>query len=247
MDELCGSSALLTTNTNNHHHQHHHHHHSISSLIQRNEVQHGHVKVPDLITSPVASGTHQQHSDGNRRRDRESKKQRRNRTTFTTFQLHELEQAFERCHYPDVYARELLAQKVKLPEVRVQVWFQNRRAKWRRQDKAESSAIADLPPVRHNTAGGIPSWAWMTHPDDFSGLMHPFVPQSNGLPGPDMVMKPPSSFCFGYLPTATPTANTYTGITGSGIGGTPSFPDIELQEGVHSENQKNIYSNNMIV
>ncbi|XP_012924765.1 homeobox protein goosecoid-2 [Heterocephalus glaber] len=65
---------------------------------------------------------------------------RRHRTIFSEEQLQALEALFVQNQYPDVGTRERLAGRIRLREERVEVWFKNRRAKWRHQKRASASA-----------------------------------------------------------------------------------------------------------
>ncbi|KAL4630361.1 homeobox protein goosecoid [Arapaima gigas] len=66
------------------------------------------------------------------------RRKRRHRTIFTDEQLEALESLFQETKYPDVGTREQLARRVHLREEKVEVWFKNRRAKWRRQKRSSS-------------------------------------------------------------------------------------------------------------
>ncbi|XP_055380024.1 putative uncharacterized protein DDB_G0286901 [Condylostylus longicornis] len=59
-------------------------------------------------------------------------KSRRRRTAFTSEQLLELEREFHAKKYLSLTERSQIATSLKLSEVQVKIWFQNRRAKWKR-------------------------------------------------------------------------------------------------------------------
>ncbi|XP_023659744.1 uncharacterized protein nobox [Paramormyrops kingsleyae] len=63
---------------------------------------------------------------------------KKTRTLYTTDQLEELERLFQDDHYPDSDKRKEIAAVVGVTPQRIMVWFQNRRAKWRKAEKTST-------------------------------------------------------------------------------------------------------------
>ncbi|XP_063290161.1 homeobox protein NOBOX [Pelobates fuscus] len=94
---------------------------------------------------------------------------KKSRTLYSIDQLHELERLFEEDHYPDNEKRREIANIIGVTPQRIMVWFQNRRAKWRKVEKTclkvEMKPISSSSGMCQREMLTVSSAAELSHPE----------------------------------------------------------------------------------
>ncbi|XP_063410793.1 homeobox protein Hox-B3a-like [Mytilus trossulus] len=160
----------------------------------------------DNISSPESrnSSSSSSYSDDSENHEQPTKKAR---TIFTNSQVFELERYYSICKYLAIEDRQVLSKRLKVCEVQIKWWFQNRRMKEKRQIKSfgynESTELSKFVSVGRPNANIQSS---MNQPSHQHGL------HQNYSPLPPMFN--PYMFGYGCLsPVMNPVQQYYNGLS----------------------------------